>query len=365
MIQAALSFVLGFLSAAFLALLVAPAIWRRAVALTRRRVEASLPLTMDQIQAEKDGVRAEYAMAVRTLEMKVKSTREKAADRAIEIGRLHEELAQAQSRSEAGSATIAGLESRLGELQATLQARDEEALRLGEEIVGREKLAGQHADEIEKLGRMYDDASFAASSRQIEIVAQEAKLEKLVSDAATLRAERKEADVRAREASAETRTLGDALRMEQRKTTALETKNAGLIASQSEFEEKLERRGRELERLREKLKGEAAKTAPARSAADRSQLAERLDVLTRENRKLRGQLGSQSREGSGKADTQGEALLRSQIGDLAAEVVHLTAMLDGDDASLRKALDGAVDGKGSPTSLAERIRALQQAGSTR
>ena len=51
MIQLLLYFALGFLCAAFLAALVAPAVWRRAVMLTRRRIEASVPLTLDEIRA--------------------------------------------------------------------------------------------------------------------------------------------------------------------------------------------------------------------------------------------------------------------------------------------------------------------------
>ncbi|RUW48093.1 hypothetical protein EOA36_21490, partial [Mesorhizobium sp. M8A.F.Ca.ET.021.01.1.1] len=61
MVQSVLFFALGFLCAGFLALMVAPAVWRRAVALTRRRIEASIPLTQAEIQADKDRVRAEYA----------------------------------------------------------------------------------------------------------------------------------------------------------------------------------------------------------------------------------------------------------------------------------------------------------------
>ena len=68
LVQSVLFFALGFLCAGFLALMVAPAVWRRAVALTRRRIEASIPLTRSEIQADKDRIRAEYAMATRRLE---------------------------------------------------------------------------------------------------------------------------------------------------------------------------------------------------------------------------------------------------------------------------------------------------------
>ncbi len=69
MIQSILFFALGFLCAGFLALMVAPAVWRRAVRLTRRRIEASVPLSLGEIQADKDRIRAEFAMSIRRLEM--------------------------------------------------------------------------------------------------------------------------------------------------------------------------------------------------------------------------------------------------------------------------------------------------------
>ncbi|TIM43065.1 MAG: hypothetical protein E5Y69_11165, partial [Mesorhizobium sp.] len=92
MVQSVLFFVLGFLCAGFLALMIAPAIWRRAVMLTRKRVEGSMPLTLAEIQAEKDRIRAEFAMSTRRLEMTVKSLREKSAEQLVEIGRGREAL---------------------------------------------------------------------------------------------------------------------------------------------------------------------------------------------------------------------------------------------------------------------------------
>ena len=92
MIQSILFFTLGFLCAGFLALMVAPAIWRRAVALTRKRIEASVPLSLTDIQADKDRMRAEFAMSTRRLEMSIKALKDKATAQVIEINRNREEL---------------------------------------------------------------------------------------------------------------------------------------------------------------------------------------------------------------------------------------------------------------------------------
>lgn len=362
MIQTTLSFVLGFLCAAFLALLVAPAIWRRAVALTRRRVEASLPLTLDQIRADKDSVRAEAAMATRKLEMSVKALKNNAATQAVEVGRLRADLAEAQEKSARKSEEIAGLEARIAEMQAITQAKEEELQFAAQMLAEQEKQLETRAQEIDKLGRMYDEASFNASSRQIEIVAQEAKLDKLSGDVTALRGERKEADARVREANADNKTLRDSLRAERKKAAALEKKTEGLIASLSQHEERLERRERELERLREQAKAPPAARAGG-TAEDHARLQDRLTVLTRENRKLRERLG-QARSGeSGKASAEGDALLRDEIARLAAEMVHLTAALDPKDMALADTLGPATPAGNGQPSLAERIRALQEAPS--
>ena len=57
---------LGFLAATLLALVILPMVHARAVRLTMRRLEAATPLSMAEIQADKDQLRAEFAMAADT-----------------------------------------------------------------------------------------------------------------------------------------------------------------------------------------------------------------------------------------------------------------------------------------------------------
>lgn len=407
MIQTTLFFILGFLCAAFLALMVAPAIWRRAVALTRKRIEASVPLTMDEIQADKDRLRAEFAMSTRRLEMSLKSFREKASEQIVEINRNRDELKRIAGERDEKNATVTDLEGRAGELRTELRQREEQLQRLTERLGEHERMLGERAIELEKLGRMYDEASFSASSRQIEMVAQESKLEKLTDDVATLRNERKEADRRVREVVAENKAAREALREEQKKHVALEKKVERLTSTLSDRDDKLERRERELARLREQVKGGGATEHDLQQAladeqeqrvkleaevaeltlqlstllsgatggdvekvaskleSDRKRLEERLSVLTRENKKLRTSLDDMQRASSDGWDEERRenAVLREQINDLAAEVVNLTAMLDEPDSPIRRALAAGPSGEGAngAPSLAERIRALQKA----
>lgn len=411
-IQSILFFVLGFLCAGFLALMVAPAIWRRAVVLTRKRIEASVPLSVNEIQADKDRMRAEFAMSTRRLEMSVKSFREKAASQIVEINRNREELRQlAEERAEKNEA-LSALEASAGELRAELRRREEQLQQLSHKLIDAEKMLEERALELERLGRMYDEASFASSSRQIELVSRETEVEKLSSDVSELREQRKEAERRVRETAAEGKALQDELKLEKRRSAEMEKRLERLMANLSDREEKLDRREKELERLREqqklgsstegelaaelsaaqeqkvKLEAEVAELtlqmstllsgatgadvekAMAKLNADRARLEERLTTLTRENKKLRGDVASLERSKSEEWDEErrGNALLREQINDLAAEVVNLTLMLDGPDSPIRKAL--AQPANDSPSaarhadaivSLADRVRALQKA----
>ncbi len=57
-LEVILYFVLGFFVAGLLALMVSPVIWNRAVELIRQKIESSVPLSINEIQADKDQLRA-------------------------------------------------------------------------------------------------------------------------------------------------------------------------------------------------------------------------------------------------------------------------------------------------------------------
>ena len=67
-VEAVMLFALGFLAAALLVAMILPAFNRRAQRLIQRRLESQLPLTRQEIFAERDRLRAEFAVTVRRLE---------------------------------------------------------------------------------------------------------------------------------------------------------------------------------------------------------------------------------------------------------------------------------------------------------
>src|SRR6185312_10155410 len=71
---------LGALGAGLIALAIMPAVWRRAVRLTKKRIEAATPITMAEFRADKDQLRAEFALSTRRLEMNVEALRRRILD---------------------------------------------------------------------------------------------------------------------------------------------------------------------------------------------------------------------------------------------------------------------------------------------
>lgn len=101
MIETAILFALGFCTATLLALLCLPIVSRRAARLARQRVEMQLPLSMGEISAERDGIRAVAAVAQRRLEQQVEAANGASAAAAADLGRRTVELTAAQRAREA------------------------------------------------------------------------------------------------------------------------------------------------------------------------------------------------------------------------------------------------------------------------
>src|SRR6201995_3914129 len=85
---------IGFLVAGLLVLGFIPLVHARAVRLTMKRLEAATPMSMAEIQADKDQLRAEFAMSTRRLEMSVEQMKAKTTSQLAEIGRKTDSLSR-------------------------------------------------------------------------------------------------------------------------------------------------------------------------------------------------------------------------------------------------------------------------------
>src|SRR5581483_12141851 len=112
---------IGFLIAGLLVIGVIPLVHARAVRLTMRRLEALTPLSMAEIQADKDQLRAEFAMSTRRLEMSVEQMKAKTTSQLAEIGKKSEAIGRLKIELSDKAAALLALEAK--EKQATEELR--------------------------------------------------------------------------------------------------------------------------------------------------------------------------------------------------------------------------------------------------
>ncbi len=142
MIDIGLYVVLGFLLASLLALMVAPAFWKRAVRLTKRRIEATLPMSAADIQADKDQLRAEFAIQLRQVEVALEKAKDKAARELVEANKRRVEISEIQTELE-------GTKGRLQEKDNANRVLEQTIRRRLPELEGRLKAAKEAMAELE------------------------------------------------------------------------------------------------------------------------------------------------------------------------------------------------------------------------
>jgi chromosome segregation ATPase len=97
MIELVMFFGLGFLVASLLGLALISVVHQRAIRLTERRLVDAIPMSIFEIRADKDSLRAEYAMSTRRLEMSVEQLKAKATIQLADIVRKTEAINRLKS----------------------------------------------------------------------------------------------------------------------------------------------------------------------------------------------------------------------------------------------------------------------------
>lgn len=411
MFEGVLYFILGFLASALLTLMVSPVIWNRAVTLTRRRIESSVPLTLNEIQADKDQLRAEFAMSTRRLEMSIEELREKASRQMIEINRKRDELARLSQESREKLRVVEELEARSGELRARLSEREEALEKTSRRLDEARAELDRRALEIERMRTNFDESQTDSDSRRIELATSQTRL-----DDALVRLQEKDETIRSLQAKLREAGAGAA---SSRKSDD-DARLARLQKINAELEEKLQGRERELKEFRStrqanedmggeltrqlmeerkrstdleaKLAAMALRTETLLNDASNENVKQAMAELRQEKTALRKDLAkavaerdrlekeAASYRGASQSDWESErkenALLRERINDLAAQVTAMTASLEGAGSPIAAILDAeeasrtarsaktraSASGDTAPSaaSLADRIRALQE-----
>ena len=423
MIELIMLFALGFLTASLLALILLSAVWHRAVRLTTKRIEGAIPVSMAEIQADKDQLRAEFAMSTRRLETSVEQLKLKTTEQFAELGRKNDTIRRLKTESEEKSARVSALEAQERNLREKLASTEEELALKSKELHEAEAQLARKTNELADAARSISDRASESDSRRLEVQALEgqcstlkeriAGLEKEVAAAEERAAEERTAADRAARSLVDERTNVQSLnqrlsdmqeqtesgsrhaeqlskniaglesearrqaelaaqreteltaRLAQREAELLELKG-GLETSRNEALElhrEIENSGRSYNATVEALKAEKSMNEGALA-----QLRQDRDRLQREVETLKHQA-----ESNWANERVEGALLRERINDVAAEVVRLAANLEGKNSPIQKIIDQAPPARTNgapqqdtpasdapPLSLADRIRALQR-----
>ncbi len=147
-IESIMYFALGVLAASLLGLIVMPAVWQRAVRLTKKRIEAATPITMAEFRADKDQLRAEFALTTRRLEMNVEALRRRLADQLRDINRRKGEMGGLKGERESHLAIVRELEEREGELRRRILDLEKEGADLAQRLRMRDR---EFAEKVTQL----------------------------------------------------------------------------------------------------------------------------------------------------------------------------------------------------------------------
>src|SRR6266545_3111252 len=240
---------IGFLVAGLLVIGVIPLVHARAVRLTQRRLEALTPLSMAEIQADKDQLRAEFAMSTRRLEMSVEQMKAKTTNQLAEIGKKSEAIGRLKLELGEKTAALFALEAKEKLLADELQAAEKElAARNAALQETEQKLAGAQA-QIGELTTNFNDSSLTADSQRVELVALRAQVDVYKSQIESLERETKDLIERLGLKTSESEATSRLLVDERARSDALGTRINELerqLVAQTTETEILDRRVKEL-----------------------------------------------------------------------------------------------------------------------
>jgi chromosome segregation ATPase len=158
---------IGFLVAGLLVIGVIPLVHARAVRLTLRRLEALTPISRAEIQADKDQLRAEFAMLVTRLELNIERLKAKTANQAAEIGRKSEAIGRLKFELSEKTAALLALEAKENRSAHNVPPFESEltALRAQAELL-RDHVGGYDKENKELRDRLRGKIAEAEAVRQ-------------------------------------------------------------------------------------------------------------------------------------------------------------------------------------------------------
>lgn len=331
LVEPAMYIAIGFLAAALMSLPFFGVAHRRAERLTRQHLDTLLPMSVKELEAEKDQLRAEHAVSAQRLEATVDDLKAKTVAQKIELGRHGRAVARLKvelgDRAQAGAA----FEAREAALKQQLRAIEQEhALQSVHLEDARHALRNKEA-ELARLATDLATRSAIAEQQNVELArtrAETAALEAAAED------DRRARDDTGRQLADERGKL-DALAQEHARSSALLDEVRGALRDK---EEELAGLAAELTTGAAIIEQQDLGLARARAEVAALQLAAEADRQERGALHARLAHFGDATDVAGRqlADERGRAQhLGQRIGDLEAELIaqrdaaealtHLTA----------------------------------------
>jgi hypothetical protein len=332
LIEQAMVFALGFLVAGLAALVIAPAFWLRAVRLSTRRLEMQVPLSIREILAQRDLLRAEFAADRRRLEQKLAALNLIHANNLSELGRRTTLLVEKETAL--ASLGLRHLEQNV-ELSATQRTLAEA---LAESAATATALYGQ-SGLVERKNADLLELQFALATVRAEAIGQSAALADLHT---SLAAEQEKLAME----TAEVARLQDelvSLRLEHEAdkailkaiTAKLADREDAIKAAENREIDLNQRRERQIEtnraaerRLVEKIMRLRSSEAAARDALEGART--NCDSLAREVAALRRAIAAQD-AGPHAVEREENAILRQNINEIGAAIIRMANSGPGRD----------------------------------
>jgi chromosome segregation ATPase len=172
----AIVFALGFLIAGLLSFAMLPVVWSRALRLTRRQLETGIPLSMAEVRAGQDQVRAEAAIELCRLEARIETERDRRHAIMAENGRLTEALRRLKAEAAARVAHIKDAEQGQLGIQADLAEVQQALASVKTELAAARTTLAARDQAIEAMRRELDQGRMEIDGQRVEIVALRTKL---------------------------------------------------------------------------------------------------------------------------------------------------------------------------------------------
>jgi chromosome segregation ATPase len=240
MIEPVMFIAIGFLVAGLLVIGVIPLVHARAERLTIRKMEALTPLSMAEIQADKDQLRAEFAMSTRRLEMSVEQLKAKTTTQLAEIGKKSDAIGRLKLELGEKSAALLALEAKEKELADELHCGRTDLATKGGALADLERALASARADLAQTTTSSKETSLATSNQHVELVAVRAQAEALKGQIESFEMETQDLQKRLHNKTAEVQLLSDMLAGERSKSDQFNTRigelDRQLIAQMTESE---------------------------------------------------------------------------------------------------------------------------------